>query len=228
MATTTHIKFGDGLDVTDEGAGVIRVDGSGGPPGATGPAGAPGAAGPAGPNLINGSTPTPLTGLLKGNGTDIDVATPADVLAAAGLGKACRVRHTVDQPCPSGAVTVLAFDTELFDTDTMHDPADNTKLTAKTAGIYLVVAAVEMQANANGFRQLSLHLTTAVGGAATIASEEAASLGGALTMTFSVTTMWEFLVGDYIRAVLYQDSGATLNVMADPHRSPSLSMSRVG
>jgi hypothetical protein len=72
LATTTHIKFGDGLDVTDEGAGVIRVNGSGGP---AGPAGATGPAGPAGPNLIDGSTPTPLTGLLKGNGTDIDVAT---------------------------------------------------------------------------------------------------------------------------------------------------------
>jgi len=65
MTITTHIKFGDGLAVTDEGSGVIRVDGSGGPAGATGPAG---------PNLVDGSTPTPLTGLLKGNGTDIDVA----------------------------------------------------------------------------------------------------------------------------------------------------------
>src|SRR5262245_49065212 len=42
MATTTHIKFGDGLAVTDEGAGVIRVDGSGG---ATGPAGPTGPTG---------------------------------------------------------------------------------------------------------------------------------------------------------------------------------------
>jgi hypothetical protein len=30
MPTTTHIKFGDGLDVIDEGAGVIRVDAGGG------------------------------------------------------------------------------------------------------------------------------------------------------------------------------------------------------
>jgi hypothetical protein len=29
MATTNHIKFGDGLGVTDEGGGVIRVDGVG-------------------------------------------------------------------------------------------------------------------------------------------------------------------------------------------------------
>lgn len=29
MATATTIKFGDGLAVTDEGAGVIRVDSSG-------------------------------------------------------------------------------------------------------------------------------------------------------------------------------------------------------
>src|SRR5262245_37423322 len=33
MATTTHIKFNNGLTVTDEGAGVIRVDSVG----ATGP-----------------------------------------------------------------------------------------------------------------------------------------------------------------------------------------------
>jgi Collagen triple helix repeat (20 copies) len=48
--TFSRIKFGDGLDVTDEGAGVIRVDGAGGigPPGPQGPAGTTGATGPAG------------------------------------------------------------------------------------------------------------------------------------------------------------------------------------
>jgi Collagen triple helix repeat (20 copies) len=93
---TTHIKFGDGLKVTDEGAGTIRVDGLSGPPGAaggpgpagptgpagatgptgaagaTGPAGAAGPAGPAGPNVVNDTTASPLNGLLKANGTDVD------------------------------------------------------------------------------------------------------------------------------------------------------------
>ena len=60
------IQFGDGFGVTDEGNGVIRVDGGGagetGPPGATGPAGPPGStgppgtAGPAGPKGDPGAT----------------------------------------------------------------------------------------------------------------------------------------------------------------------------
>jgi len=59
VATFKHIKFGDGLAVIDEGAGVITVNGAGGPPGpagATGPAGAAGAQGPQGPQGIQGAT----------------------------------------------------------------------------------------------------------------------------------------------------------------------------
>ena len=68
------IQFGDGFGVTDEGNGVIRVDGGGagetGPPGATGPAGptgptgakgdtgATGPAGPTGPQGVKGDTGT--------------------------------------------------------------------------------------------------------------------------------------------------------------------------
>lgn len=52
---TTHIKFGDGLKVTDEGSGVIRVDGAGGV-GPVGPAGPIGPAGPAGPTGPQGPT----------------------------------------------------------------------------------------------------------------------------------------------------------------------------
>jgi len=51
------------------------VPGPQGPAGATGAQGPAGATGAPGPNLVDGSTPTPLTGLLRGNGTDIDVAT---------------------------------------------------------------------------------------------------------------------------------------------------------
>jgi len=48
--TTTHIQFGDALNVTDLGSGQIRVDGQGsvGPTGATGPQGPAGPAGTGG------------------------------------------------------------------------------------------------------------------------------------------------------------------------------------
>jgi len=64
MPHFSKILWGDGLDVTEEGNGVIRVDGSGGATGETGPPGAAGPAGPAGPPGVDAPTyvfsqPTP-------------------------------------------------------------------------------------------------------------------------------------------------------------------------
>ena len=106
MTTTTHIKFGDGLDVTDEGGGTIRVDGSSGPAGATGPAGptgatgAAGATGPAGPGVpVGGSTGQVLT---KTSATDY--ATNWQTPAGGGAG------HTVqDEGSALTARTGLNF-----------------------------------------------------------------------------------------------------------------------
>jgi hypothetical protein len=87
MSRFTKIIFGNGLDVTDLGEGVIQVDGGGagmpgsagpaGPAGATGPAGAAGAAGAAGVGVpVGGSTGQVLK---KNSATDFDTgwATPA-------------------------------------------------------------------------------------------------------------------------------------------------------
>src|SRR5215831_3136114 len=97
MATVTKIQFGDGLDVTDEGSGVIRVDGSGGPAGATGPAGpqgpagaqgatgATGAQGPAGATGATGAQGPPgasnsaYTGTWRWTTKTTDAATGGDV-----------------------------------------------------------------------------------------------------------------------------------------------------
>jgi hypothetical protein len=56
MSITTKIRFGDGLDVTDQGSGVIRVDAMGGVAGATGPQGPPGSTGATGPQGPAGAT----------------------------------------------------------------------------------------------------------------------------------------------------------------------------
>lgn len=110
----SKVKFGDGLTVTDEGDGVITVAGGGGatgPPGPEGPAGptgATGATGPAGPNLVDGTTLTPLTGLLKGNGTDIDAAVAGtDYLTPAGAAAAY-------QPLDSDLTAIAALATTPF------------------------------------------------------------------------------------------------------------------
>lgn len=63
-------------------AGATGAAGPTGPAGPAGPAGAPGAEGEPGPNLISAETATALTGLLKGNGTHVELAVPGtDYLA---------------------------------------------------------------------------------------------------------------------------------------------------
>lgn len=74
---------GDKGDKGDTGAaGATGAAGPTGPAGPAGPAGAPGAEGEPGPNLISAETATALTGLLKGNGTHVELAVPGtDYLA---------------------------------------------------------------------------------------------------------------------------------------------------
>jgi len=89
MTTTTHIKFGDGLAVTDEGGGTIRVDGQGGPAGATGPAGPTGAAGPAGATGAAGPTgATGATGSQGPKGDKGDTGAPGSPGATGAAGPA--------------------------------------------------------------------------------------------------------------------------------------------
>jgi hypothetical protein len=73
MAFLRKIIWGDGLEVTDEGGGVVRVDGTGGATGATGAAGATGATGAtgaAGPGVPTGGTTAQV--LKKASATNYD------------------------------------------------------------------------------------------------------------------------------------------------------------
>jgi len=77
---------------------------------------------------------------------------------AAGLAMAVtsnvRVTHSVLQAIANSTATVLAFDTERFDTDTMHDVSvNNSRITIQTAGKYIIWAGIRWQANATGDRE---------------------------------------------------------------------------
>lgn len=60
----------------------------------------------------------------------------------------CRVRNSSTQAVGTGGTITLSWDTEDFDTDTIHDAADPTKLTIKTAGKYLLGCNTFYSANA--------------------------------------------------------------------------------
>jgi hypothetical protein len=121
----------------------------------------------------------------------------------------CRVYHSIAQSIPDSTFTSLAFDTEKFDNDTMHDVAvDNNRITIKTAGRYLILATATFDSNATGYRQIAIRIN-----ASTKKIGIHPVVNGAYTMlnTFMPT---EFIVGDYLDVLVWQNSGGALDVIS--------------
>ena len=138
---------------------------------------------------------------------------------------AARAYHNASQSIPNAALTALALNSERWDTDAMHDNVtSNSRLTVKTAGWYVVTAAVEFAANATGIRQLKLLLN----GATPLAVlSQPASTGGNFTRQVVVTAYY-FALTDWVEMEVFQDSGGALNVNSAAQYSPELTMVWVG
>jgi hypothetical protein len=130
-----------------------------------------------------------------------------------------RVFHNAAQATVSGVDTPLAFNSELFDTDTIHDPAtNNTRLTCKTAGVYQISGSAEWAANpTNGYLKINLN------GAMPIAWNHMVT-GDYRRM--AVSTLYQLAVNDYVELVAAQSSGGAINVNSAAHYSPEFMMVR--
>lgn len=120
---------------------------------------------------------------------------------------ACRVYNDTIQSIPNNALTVLSFNGELYDNDTMHDNAtNNSRITIKTAGKYRLSAIVEFASNATGIRQILLRVngTIYIGAVTTDAFTT--------TQQMNVHADYQLAVGDYVEVIVYQNSGGALNV----------------
>lgn len=117
----------------------------------------------------------------------------------------------------SGTPQVVTFNTERYDTDTMHSTVSNTgRITFTTAGVYHIVGTVEFAANATGSRSLFIRLngSTNVG-----AANDAVSSGTQVTR-LQVVAEYNFAAADYVELVANQDSGGALNLVAVANYSP--------
>lgn len=112
------------------------------------------------------------------------------------------------QSVPSGTYTSLALDLEYFDTDSIHDPAANTRLTAKTPGLYLITAQATFVQNATGIRDLAVKQN----GSSTIAEVDQVVSSGSNGSVLQLSTIVKLAAGDYVELQAYQNSGVSLNV----------------
>ena len=119
--------------------------------------------------------------------------------------------------------TVLTFNSERFDTDAIHDTVTNpSRLVCKTAGLYLIVGHVRFASNATGFRYTYIR----VNGTTSLAVQETPAVSGFPTI-LSVATLYQLAVNDYAELLVYQNSGAALNVEVSVAQSPEFALVRV-
>lgn len=130
----------------------------------------------------------------------------------------CRVFHNANQSIANASNVALAFNSERYDTDGMHDPAtNNSRITIPIAGKYVISALVTFASNGTGLRYVFIRKngTTTIGGAMGLPVTEAG-----VDFDLPVSVIDSFVKGDYVEVVVQQRSGAALNVETHPQYSP--------
>lgn len=147
---------------------------------------------------------------------DSSPLTAGSVLAATlapNVRPVCTAYSSVSQTVANGGTTQLALDSDLIDTDTIHDlVTNNGRLTCKTAGTYVVTADVGLTtANTTGRRRL--YITHSVLGV--IATQEWAVASATWPPALNATSPpIPMAVGEYVTMGFYHDMGAAVTVNA--------------
>jgi len=147
--------------------------------------------------------------------------------AKLGAAPAARVFHSAAQSAANvPTFTVLTFDSERFDTASLHSTSvDASRLTAPIAGLYLVSANVSWSGTSDvGAREVGLRKN----GSTFVARDVVDPSVSANTTEQTVSTLVSLAADDFLEVVLRQNSGGALDVNAAPEFSPEFSMIWLG
>jgi hypothetical protein len=135
---------------------------------------------------------------------------------------AVRVTRTVNQTIHSDTFTKLNFNSEYYDTASIHSNSSNiSRLTAPVSGIYEVTAQLHWgPALFGGERALILLKNGADIAEHAVHADTAASNAP----DTNVTTMVRLAAGDFVEAEVHQTSGADVTILPRPDFSPVFSM----
>jgi hypothetical protein len=122
----------------------------------------------------------------------------------------CRASHNTTQSIANSSASLLALNAESFDSDpngAMHDTVtNNSRVVARTTGVYLVTCYVQWDTNATGLRAASLLHSSGT----PYASDVRMAVTGASTDQ-TVATHALMTAGDYFEIQATQTSGGALN-----------------
>ena len=137
-----------------------------------------------------------------------------------------RAFHDANQSIANNTLTGLAFNSERFDNDVIHDPSvNNSRLTCKTSGKYVIGCSVNFDADPDGFRLLKVRLNGTTDIALVTANAvTTAGIGTAI----AVETEYDLAVNDYVEVLVQHTAGAALNILVSANYSPEFWMTRTG
>lgn len=133
----------------------------------------------------------------------------------------CRAYNTANISINNNTVTALTFDSTRFDPFNMFT-LTGSQININRAGRYHFGGCIEFAADINGYRQLGLRLN----GTTFIAINNKTPLGG-IADRMTIDSIYEFVSGDYVELIVYQDSGVALNIVAAGNYSPEFYCARV-
>lgn len=163
---------------------------------------------------------------VKNNGTE-KYAIDKDGRVVTALVPAVHVYNSTDQSIASGSLSAaLAFDTERFDTDSLHAGGANTRLTASVAGKYNIYFTGAFEANSTGVREFAMKLTN--GSDNPFIADSIVNATSSLETISNLNTTYQLAAGDYLEIFCYQNSGSPLNVKALGNRSAEFGMTYLG
>jgi len=141
------------------------------------------------------------------------------------LALGARVYNSVAQAIPTSTDTAVTFDSERYDTDTIHEGVTNpSRLTCRTAGKYLIGIALQLDnliANKHFCVILKLNGTTE------ICRRTRYNVGGEPPY-LGMNAVYDLAVGDYVETVVHHDNGNDRNILAVEATSPEFWMNRIG
>lgn len=147
------------------------------------------------------------------------------LLATSDIIPAALVYNDADQAIANTAITDLAFNSELYDTDTIHDTStNNERLTCKTAGKYFIWANLRWESDSTAsYRRhgIMINGTTNIG--------YYANWNDTLTIyVYNIIAVYDLAVNDYVTVNVRQSSGGSLDVGYYANYSPFFGMIRIG
>jgi len=143
---------------------------------------------------------------------------------AAGYTQGCRVYNDAAIVVSNSTQYTLTYNSELYDTDTMHSIVDATdRITVTTAGVYIVWANVQFAYDADGIRTVYLKHNGDIVGLV-----QQNPVGGSATTLMQVSTIYDCEAADYFQVVVEHNAGGNLNVNSSAQFSPHFAAQRIG